>query len=291
MHPVITQGNWLKKLATTNAMTDNPLGNQTEHPKKYRPDVLYPIPRWASRSLLDIDKKVLMYGLDHWQAYELSWLDDKGKPEVAIGEFFFNSDSENIIESKSLKLYLNSLNQESYKSIEVVRSMVERDLSNLSKSEVKVVFHSLDETEDDAMAVRAGRSIDYNKVVLAVAQSDSALLKVEETDAEDEVLYSDLFRSNCPVTGQPDWASIELRYTGRKINESSLLSYLISFREHQGYHEECAERIFRDIILRCKPSELRIGMNFLRRGGLDINVYRSTAPVTSDSVNSRLIRQ
>ena len=100
-----------------------------------------------------------------------------------------------------------------------------------------------------------------------------------------------LFRSNCPVTGQPDWASVELRYTGKKIDESSLLKYLISFREHQGYHEECAERIFRDIMLRCQPSELRVGMNFVRRGGLDINVYRATTPVTSDSVNSRLIRQ
>ena len=108
---------------------------------------------------------------------------------------------------------------------------------------------------------------------------------------DDEQLYSDLFRSNCPVTGQPDWASFEIRYTGPKIDESSLLAYLCSFRQHQGYHEECAERIFRDITQACKPQELRIAMNFLRRGGLDINVYRSTVPVTSDSVNSRLVRQ
>ena len=272
-------------------MTDNPLGSQTEHPRKYQPDVLYPIPRWASRSLLDIDKKVLMYGLDHWQAYELSWLNSKGKPRVAIGEFYFNSDSENIVESKSLKLYLNSLNQESYKNSEALRSLIERDLSAVSKSEVKVVIHSLEDSEEEGMGVRAGRSIDHHDIEVAVSQSDPELLRLEEGEADDEVLYSDLFRSNCPVTGQPDWASIELRYTGRKINESGLLSYLISFREHQGYHEECAERIFRDIMLKCQPSELRVGMNFLRRGGLDINVYRSTAPVTSDSVSSRLIRQ
>jgi len=272
-------------------MTDNPLGSQTEHPQKYQPDVLYPIPRWASRSLLDIDKKTRMFGLDHWQAYELSWLNSSGKPQVAIGEFYFNSESENIVESKSLKLYLTSLNQERYKNRETVRSLIEQDLSSVSRSEVKVVIHPLDEIEGGASGARAGRCIDHIDVELGAQQPDVELLNIADADADDEVLYSDLFRSNCPVTGQPDWASIEIRYTGIKISESNLLQYLISFREHQGYHEECAERIFRDIMLKCRPSELRVGMNFLRRGGLDINVYRSTAPVTSDSVNTRLIRQ
>lgn len=272
-------------------MTDNPLGSQTEHPKKYQPDVLYPIPRWASRSLLDIDKKILMYGLDHWQAYELSWLNAAGKPQVAIGEFFFNSESENIVESKSLKLYLNSLNQERYQNGESVRSLIEQDLSSVSRSEVKVIIHRLDDIEDETSGVRAGRCIDHSVVEIDPQQPNAELLSLTGADVDDEILYSDLFRSNCPVTGQPDWASIELRYTGKKIDESSLLKYLISFREHQGYHEECAERIFRDIMLTCQPSELRVGMNFVRRGGLDINVYRSTEPVTSDSVNSRLIRQ
>ncbi len=272
-------------------MTENPLGSQTQHPKQYQPDVLYPIPRWASRSLLDIDKKILMYGLDHWQAYELSWLNASGKPQVAIGEFYFNSDSENIVESKSLKLYLNSLNQERYASMDTVRALIEQDLSKVSRSEVKVVLSALDEVDDDVLAARAGRCIDYVDVEIAVKQPDLKLLRIADVDVDDEVLYSDLFRSNCPVTGQPDWASIELRYTGKRIVEASLLQYLISFREHLGYHEECAERIFRDIMVRCQPDELRIGMNFLRRGGLDINVYRSTAPVTSDSVNARLVRQ
>lgn len=272
-------------------MTGNPLGSQAEHPKKYSPDVLYAIPRWASRSLLDIDKKLLMYGLDHWQAYEISWLDEKGKPQVAIGEFYFNSDSENIVESKSLKLYLNSLNQESYGSAEAVGRLIEGDLSAVSKSEVKVLIHSLDDCAAAGSEVRAGRSIDHCDVERTETSADTELLRTEAGVVDDELMYSDLFRSNCPVTGQPDWASIELRYSGPKIEEASLLSYLISYREHQGYHEECAERIFRDVMLRCEPSELRVSMNFLRRGGLDINVYRSTAPVTSDSVGGRLVRQ
>ena len=272
-------------------MTDNPLGNRIEHPKKYQANVLYAIPRWASRTLLDIDKKIRMFGLDHWQAYELSWLNNAGKPQVGIGEFYFNSESENIVESKSLKLYLNSLNQERYKDTETVRSLIEQDLSKTSCSEVKVLIYQLEEVEAEAMTGRAGRGIDHVDVEIIAQQPNAELLKTSDDDVDDELLYSDLFRSNCPVTAQPDWASIEIRYTGKKIEESSLLAYLISYREHQGYHEECAERIFRDIMLQCQPSELRVGMNFLRRGGLDINVYRSTAPVTSDSVNSRLIRQ
>lgn len=272
-------------------MTDNPLGSQTEHPKSYSPEVLYPIPRWASRSLLDIDKKILMYGLDHWQAYEISWLDSAGKPQIAIGEFFFNSDSENLVESKSLKLYLNSLNQERYNNKESVRQIIEQDLSKISHSEMKVVLHDIDEMGADDIFVRAGRSIDSIDIEDVSDSPDAEMLTVAEVDVDDEILYSDLFRSNCPVTGQPDWASIEVRYTGNKIVESNLLQYLISFREHQAYHEECGERIFRDIMVRCEPSELRIGMNFLRRGGLDINVYRSTTPVTSDSVSARLVRQ
>ncbi len=272
-------------------MTENPLGNQAENPQHYRPDILYPIPRWANRSLLGIDKKTPMYGLDHWQAYELSWLNNKGKPQVAVAEFFFNSESENIVESKSLKLYLNSLNQERYKSVETVRELLSRDLSSISLSTVKVNIHFLDELQDPWPQVRAGRSIDNLDIECESQQIDTELLSTEDTQVDDERLYSDLFKSNCPVTGQPDWGSFELRYSGKKINAPGLLRYLLTYRWQQAYHEECAERIFRDIMLACQPSEFRIGMNFLRRGGLDINVYRSTAPVTSDSVNKRLIRQ
>ena len=272
-------------------MSDNPLSEKIEYPIKYDPGILYPIPRWPARSLLDIDKKILMYGIDHWHAYELSWLDSAGKPEVAVGELFFNSDSENIVESKSLKLYLNSYNLEKFDNRDRVCERIVADLSAVSRSEVMVVIHSLKELADAALPSMVIKSIDAELVTAIGNAADESLLKLEEDVVFDEELRSDLFRANCPVTGQPDWASFEILYTGTKINPGSLLSYLCSYRNHQGYHEECAERIYRDIMLQCKPTELRITLNFLRRGGIDINVYRSTQPVLSDSVKARLVRQ
>ncbi len=272
-------------------MTDNPLGEKTPNPGNYDPSILYPIPRLAGRSLLNIDKSTSMYGIDHWRAYELSWLDANGKPQVAIGEFYFNSDSDYMIESKSLKLYLNSLNQERYADAEEVRSLIENDLSNTCQSPTEVVLCSLDKTSNNWSQSRAGCCLDGNEINADAGPANPDGLELAGIPVIDEQLYSDLFKSNCPVTGQPDWASIEIRYTGEKIVESSLLSYLCSYRNHQGYHEECAERIFRDIMQKCQPDELRVAMNFLRRGGLDINVYRSTLPLTSNSVNSRTIRQ
>lgn len=272
-------------------MSVNPLGEKIPSPSKYDPGILYPIPRWPARSLLDIDKKLLMYGIDHWHAYELSWLDEKGKPQVAVGEFFFNADSENIVESKSLKLYLNSFNQEKFPDKEKLAAIISNDLSAVSKSEVKVQLLNLGQGEGGDIAVRQGKPLDRQDIEISRYEPDAGLLQMEADPAFDERLYSDLFKSNCPVTGQPDWASVELEYTGTRINEASLLSYLCSYRGHQGYHEECAERIFRDLMTVCQPTELTLSMNYLRRGGLDINVYRSSNPFPSEKVKSRLLRQ
>jgi len=272
-------------------MKKNLLGEKTEYSQKYDPSVLYPIHRWPARSLLDIDKKIKMHGIDHWHAYEISWLDEGGKPAVCIGEFFFNAESENLVESKSLKLYLNSFNSERFANKSKVEERIVADLSALSVSEVKVVLHLLNGITSLDFSSRAGRTIDKNQISIEAADPDESLLQVTEDLVFDEELYSDLFRSNCPVTGQPDWASFHIEYTGPKIDEASLLSYLCSFRAHQGYHEECAERIFRDISLACKPTEMTLSLNFLRRGGIDINVYRSTELMSSDMVRSRLVRQ
>ncbi len=269
----------------------NPLGESIPSPSKYDPGVLYPIPRWAARSLLDIDKKLAMHGLDHWHAYELSWLNSKGKPVVAVADFYFNADSENIVESKSLKLYLNSFCQESFSNSTDISGVIVNDLSAISKSEVKVVIRGVEDEEFGTDPQRRGKSIDGLDVEIECYEPDASLLTIVDELVFDEELRTDLFKSNCPVTGAPDWASVQISYTGSKILEESLLKYLCSFRQHQGYHEECCERIFRDIWVNCQPEELRVAMNFLRRGGLDINVYRSSIPVALGQINNRQIRQ
>lgn len=269
----------------------NPLGSDTQYPDKYSPALLFPIPRWPARSLLDIDKKIQMYGLDHWQAYEVSWLNSKGKPQIGIGEFFFNCESENIIESKSLKLYLNSFNQERIDSIEKVIDMIRQDFSKVSQSEVKVVILPLRQTLRKTETALAGISLDALDIEIVDTEPNEGLLHCTDELVFDEQLHSDYFKSNCPVTGQPDWASVSIQYTGMQISKEGLLAYLCSYRSHQGYHEECAERIYRDIMVQCKPTELFVGMNYLRRGGIDINVYRSTRLLGSEDINPRLIRQ
>ncbi len=221
----------------------------------------------------------------------MSWLNSKGKPQFAIGEFFFNAESENIVESKSLKLYLNSLNNESYESLDSVNQLVTADLSRVSRSEVKVRITPLNRCENNLKVDLPGRSIDEEDVVIELTEPDSSLLEKGAELVFDEELYSHSFKSNCPVTGQPDWASFYVQYTGLQIDKASLLRYLCSYRNHQGYHEECAERIYRDIMLRCQPSELLVAMNYLRRGGIEINVYRATRLLGSDCINPRLIRQ
>lgn len=272
-------------------MATNPLGESIPSPSKYDPGILYPISRWAARSLLDIDKKIQMHGLDHWHAYELSWLNQNGKPLVAVAEFFFDADSENIVESKSLKLYLNSFSQEKFSSSLAISEVIANDLSALSKSEVKVSITGADDQSFGTIGERRGKSLDGLDVTIDKYEPDAGLLSCTDDMVFDEELHSGVFKSNCPITGAPDWASVEICYTGPKIDEKSLLAYLCSYRMHQGYHEECAERIYRDIYSHCAPQELLIGMNFLRRGGLDINVYRSSSPISSEQVAPRSIRQ
>ena len=272
-------------------MSGNPLGKSISNPSKYDPDILYPIPRWSARSLLDIEKRLRMHGFDHWRSYELSWLNSKGKPIVAIAEIFFDVNSENIIESKSLKLYLNSLNQERFPDSKAVSEVIAKDLSAASRSEVRFAIHGLESRTQRTESRRNGKLIDSLDIEISSQTPDESLLKNDDDLVFNETLLTDLFRSNCPVTGAPDWASVLIRYTGMKINESQLLNYLCSFRHHQGYHEECAERIFRDIMRRCEPEELTLSMNYLRRGGIEINVYRSSKHLSVSELEPRLIRQ
>ena len=272
-------------------MSGNPLGKSIPNSSKYDPGILYPIPRGSARSMLDIEKKLRMHGFDHWRSYELSWLNSKGKPTVAIAEIFFDVDSVNIVESKSLKLYLNSLNQERFPDSKAVSEVIAKDLSAVSRSEVRVSINGLESITQHTKNRRDGKLIDSLDIEIASQTPDESLLKNDDDLVSNETLLTDLFRSNCPVTGAPDWASVLIRYSGMKINESQLLNYLCSFRQHQGYHEECAERIFRDIMQRCEPEELTLSMNYLRRGGIEINVYRSSMRLSVCELEPRLIRQ
>lgn len=253
----------------------NPLGKTVSYSSRYDPGLLYPIPRAPSRAGLGIVTPLPFHGVDIWNAYELSWLDAHGKPEVALAEFRVPADSPNIVESKSFKLYLNSFNQERVGDADALRLRLLRDLSAAAGAEVEVAITSPHRFALAALAGLDGESIDD----LAVAIDDygppnPAYLQASVDDVVEESLVSNLLKSNCPVTGQPDWASVQIRYAGPRVDRTGLLRYLISFREHAEFHEQCVERIFMDITRRCGPLRLSVYARYTRRGGLDINPWR-----------------
>jgi len=275
-------------------MNHNPLGRQTDYVSVYAPHLLFPIPRVESRALLGIGDTLPFYGVDIWTGYELSWLDTLGKPVVAIAEFFIPCTSEFIVESKSFKLYLNSLNQTRFEHVAEVELLVAKDLSRITNADVRVNIIPLTASVRAAqhlaeIAEVDGEVLDELAVEVDAYHPAPELLAAEEGIVE-ECLVSHLLKTNCPVTGQPDWASVVIRYKGNKIQRENLLRYIISFREHQDFHEHCVERIFSDIARVCKPEELVVYARYTRRGGLDINPFRSSNPNTKPDL-LRLIRQ
>ena len=272
-------------------MNKSPLGEKSELPDKYDPEILFPIPRWPSRSLLDIDKKIPLHGFDYWHAYELSWLNSNRKPEVGIGKFFFDASSENMVESKSVKLYLHSLSNECFKHSQEIAAVVAKDLTVVTRSEVIVVINKLSDGESVTLARPPGKCIDGLDIKVSSNIPDATLLKSASNKVASVRLFSDLFRSRCPITGQPDWATFTVEYSGLEIDEGSLLAYVCSFRNHQSYHEGCAELMFRDIMVQCEPDKLIVGLNYTRRGGLDINPFRSNNPISPEHLTFRLERQ
>ena len=277
-------------------MSNGVLGRQTAYPDRYDPSVLVPVPRQDNRDVLGISNSKLPFcGADIWNAYEISWLDTKGLPRVARGRFIFPCSSENIVESKSLKLYLNSLNQHVFSHDEQVQLAIARDLTDVAGSTVEVYlqpFHGMQEL----LEAPSGLSLDALDADCTTYQPDPALLCLSDESHQfsavvDEVLYTDLFRSLCPVTGQPDWATITVCYKGEQISHEGLLQYLVSYREHQGFHENCVEKIYCEIMQRCRPQSLSVEANFLRRGGLDINPVRSSAQMMDYVLFPRYNRQ
>lgn len=271
-------------------MADNPLGKQTAYPQGYEPTLLFAVARADKRSAIGVVSSALpFYGFDHWRGYEMSWLLPGGKPVAAIADILVPCDSPFLIESKSMKLYFNSLNQHEFTDFDEARQCMETDLGRVAGAAVEVRLQ-------DCVSASA-HTIDWTDVVLlddlevstTVYQPNSSVLSIEPQQAS-ETLVSHLFRSNCPITAQPDWGSILIKYQGPRINHRSLLAYIISYRQHEGFHEHCVEQIFQDIEQICAPQALTVSINFLRRGGLEINPLRSTEPVSAAAL-PRLLRQ
>ncbi len=251
----------------------SPLGREVAYPTRYDPGLLCPIPRQVGRAALGLaqDAALPFVGHDRWQAWELSWLDARGKPQVATATLWVPADSPRLIESKSLKLYLNSLNAARFEDAQALRARIETDLTATAGAPVALAFGT--PTPD---AAAAGESIDSLDIAIdRYGPPDPALLSAAGAVVE-ETLCSALLKSNCPVTGQPDWADLCLHYRGPRIDRSGLLRYLVSFREHAEFHEQCVERIFIDVRARCAPLWLAVEACYTRRGGLDINPWRAT---------------
>lgn len=255
------------------------LGSNTSYPSIYCPSLLESLPRATARETLDIDTHTPPFsGFDLWTAYEISWLNSKGKPIVAIGEFEIPSSSPNIIESKSFKLYLNSFNQTKFSSSEEVIEAFKKDLSRAAGSEVTLRLYP--------------NTLDYEKPIITIPGVNIDVLDIDidnysftpellansvctNSKPVSETIFSNLLKSNCLVTNQPDWGSVIIKYEGYEIHKENLLRYIVSFRNHNEFHEHCVERIFNDIKKYCNPAKLTVFARYTRRGGLDINPFRS----------------
>jgi len=269
----------------------SPLGKSSDYVATYSPHLLFPIPRAPKWAELGLTAETLPYqGVDLWNCYELSWLLPSGKPVVAIGEFEIPADSPSIIESKSFKLYLNSLNQSVFESREALAEVMSSDLSAAAGKPVKVRLRTLDEVAAEGVATLPGRCVDDLDVTIEhYDHPQPGLLACDAGHMVEESLHSHLLKSNCPVTGQPDWGSVVVEYRGAALQAESLLAYLVSFRQHADFHEQCVERIFLDLQRLLQPEKLTVYGRYVRRGGLDINPYRSTEAMVVD--NRRLVRQ
>ncbi|VWX56989.1 NADPH-dependent 7-cyano-7-deazaguanine reductase [Burkholderiales bacterium 8X] len=283
---------------TETTLNASPLGKQTTYVKKLEPQLLYPIGRDAQRSALQLHgDRLPFFGADLWTAFELSWINARGKPQVAIAHFTIPCDTPNIIESKSFKLYLNSFSSTVFESADAVREQLRKDVS-------EVLWRESDRAATAGVALvlpeAFGREkvseldgIDLDRLDIECNQFQPApelLMSDESQSPVSETLSSRLLKSNCPVTGQPDWGSVQIRYVGAPIDQAGLLAYIVSFRDHSDFHEHCVERMFVDIWRRCRPTKLSVSARYTRRGGLDINPFRASWPQALPS-NVRTARQ
>lgn len=267
------------------------LGQQTKYAEKYDRTLLQPVPRRLNRDQLNITAtQPFTIGADIWTTYEISWLNPKGVPQVAIADVSIDFRSENLIESKSFKLYLNSFNQTAFADFADVQQTLQRDLQDCAQGEVKVRLNSLADYTAQPIVALSGDCIDAQDIEVRDYAFNAALLNhCTGEHLVEETLVSHLLKSNCLITQQPDWGSLQIHYVGKQINREQLLRYIISFRQHNEFHEQCVERIFCDLMQYAKPEKLTVYARYTRRGGLDINPYRSNFEPLPQNV--RLARQ
>ncbi|QKJ49046.1 NADPH-dependent 7-cyano-7-deazaguanine reductase QueF [Proteus vulgaris] len=267
------------------------LGKETQYHDQYDAGLLQGVPRSLNRDSLSLTAENLpFHGGDIWTMYELSWLNSKGLPQVAIGHVELDATTENLIESKSFKLYLNSFNQTRFESWDIVEKTLLKDLTTCAKGKVNLTIYPLSYFTSQPIVDFAGECIDEQDIEIDNYQFDAQWLNESTTDTlVEETLVSHLLKSNCLITNQPDWGSVAIQYKGKKIDREKLLRYLVSFRQHNEFHEQCVERIFHDIMQLCAPETLTVYARYTRRGGLDINPWRSNCEFVPEI--SRLARQ
>jgi 7-cyano-7-deazaguanine reductase len=276
----------------SNQADGSPLGKPSTYSSEYDPALLFPISRAEKRSELGIGGSLPFFGVDIWNAYEVSWLNLRGKPQVAIATLTVPAESPNIVESKSLKLYLNSLNNVRLGGADAVLDLLRSDLSAGFGAAVHVGLTTADAFSKTGMGELEGLLLDRLDIQVEQYTPDPSLLKSDRDEAPvEETLVSHLLKSNCLITGQPDWASIQIRYVGPAIDQEGLLKYLIGFRQHNEFHEQCVERIFMDLLRRCQPHKLAVYARYTRRGGIDINPWRSNFSTGHRPSNLRNARQ
>lgn len=267
------------------------LGQQTQYAEYYDPTLLQGVPRKLNRDDLGITvQPPFSIGADLWTAYEVSWLNLKGVPQVAIAEISLDYQSENLIESKSFKLYLNSFNQTKFADFDTVRRTIEQDLQQCAQGSVAVTLNPLSAYAAQQIAELAGTCIDDQDIEITDYRFNPQILaNCTGDEVVEETLVSHLLKSNCLITQQPDWGSVQIHYVGKRLDPTKILQYLISFRQHNEFHEQCVERIFCDLMQFAQPEKLTVYARYTRRGGLDINPFRSNFEAVPP--NCRLARQ
>ena len=279
-------------MAETNQPDASPLGKLASYQSQYDASLLFPIARQDKRDELGVSGTLPFFGIDIWNAYEVSWLNLRGKPQIGIVTVTVAADSPNIIESKSFKLYLNSFNQTRLAGSDALLSLLRADLSSGFGAPVQVALTLPDQFSALRFGELEGMLLDRLDLDIDTYSPDPTLLQAAHDEpVVEEILLSHLLKSNCLVTGQPDWGSVQIQYVGAAINQEMLLRYLIGFREHNEFHEQCVERIFMDILRQCRPQKLAVYARYTRRGGLDINPWRSNFTTGKAPSNARLARQ